>query len=229
MVTATVSAPVISVVLVDDHELVRRGTKELLKRDQAVKVVGEAASTRDAVTVICERQPDIAIVDIRLHDGSGLDVIRECQRLGVSTRFMILSAYADDHYVRPLVRMGVRGYLVKTSGGAELKKAIHDVADGKLVFPGEVADTVLAVLRSGYTGQENGAPAPNPFVRDSLTGREQEVLDRMGDGLSNREIGTVLGISIKTVEAHLRKVFFKMGVNSRTQAVTTVLRGHFAH
>ena len=154
MVMATVSAPFISVVLVDDHELVRRGTKELLKRDQAVKVVGEAASTRDAMTIICERQPDIAIVDIRLDDGSGLDVIRECQRLGVSTRFMILSAYADDHYVKLLVRMGVRGYLVKTSGGAELKKALHDVADGKLVFPGEVADTVLAVLQSGCSGAE---------------------------------------------------------------------------
>ncbi len=229
MVTATMSTSLINVVLVEDHELVRRGTKEILKRDPDVKVVGEAVSTHDAVDVISELQPDVAIIDIRLDGGSGLDVIRDCQRLGIPTKFMILSAYTDDHYVKPLVRMGVRGYLVKTAVGAELKKAIHDVAEGKLVFPGEVADTVLGVLQSGYSDTETEGQTANPFVRDSLTEREQQILDRMGDGLSNREIGSALGISIKTVEAHARKVFFKLGVTSRTQAVANVLKASFAH
>ena len=214
----TRTAPKVTVVLVDDHELAREGTKHMLSRDSRIEVVGEAAGSREGISLIAALQPDVAIVDVRLREGSGIDIVNASRGVASKTRILILSAYDDDRYVRSLMRVGVRGYLMKTASAGELREAVHDVAEGHLVFPRDIADKVLSILRGDK--RVNGRAQTNGH----LTARESEVLERMGDGLSNREIGSALGISLKTVEAHVQRVLLKLGAASRTQAVASVLR-----
>ncbi len=206
----------ISVVLVDDHELVRQGAKNVLQRDAAFKVIGEAADSPEAIELITDLRPDVVVVDIRLKDGSGLDVVRAQKRVAPETKCLILSAFDDEQYVRPLLRMGVHGYLVKTATSKEFKRAVMDVADGNIVFPAEIAGTVLGVMQSDKSSPQG-----------QLTSRENQVLQLMGEGMTNREISEELKISMKTVEAHVQNLLHKLGVSSRTQAVATALRGEF--
>jgi DNA-binding NarL/FixJ family response regulator len=210
----------ITVVLVDDHELARVGVQRILKRDTHIKVVGEASSSNDAISLIVELRPEVAVLDIRLRQGSGLDVIHSCKKMAAKTKMLILSAYDDERYVGPLVRLGVRGYLLKTVSADELRKAVRDVAEGKLVYPQEVADKVLDVLQAN---EANGRASGQTSLNGSLTNRERDILERMGQGLTNSEIGGVLGISVKTVESHVRHLFLKLGAKNRTQAVLKAL------
>jgi DNA-binding NarL/FixJ family response regulator len=208
----------ISVVLVEDHELAREGMKHILEEDRRINVVGEAAGSEDAIAVIEELQPNVVVLDIRLRQGSGFDVVRASGRVAKETKILVLSAYDDDQYVRSLVRLGVRGYLVKTVSAGEFKRAIHDVAEGSLVFLSGIADKVLGLL------QRNEQTSHRASANGGLTGRESEVLKQMGEGLTNGEIARALGISRKTVESHVQRLFLKMGATSRTQVVLSALR-----
>jgi NarL family two-component system response regulator LiaR len=207
------------VVLVDDHELAREGMKSVLAQEKDIEVVGEAVDSFDAISVIEECRPDVAVVDIRLRRGSGLDVVKACRETAHSTKFLVISAYDDHHYVKSMVRLGVRGYLVKSASTQEIVTSIRDVAEGDLVFPRAVADKVLELLAS------DDRPARRKVGGSLLTGREYEVLEHIGEGLTNREIARVLGISMKTVEAHVRHLLLKLRVTSRTQAVVLMMRG----
>ena len=220
MVASTCQAATSTVALVDDHELVRRGIKQVLVRDRCVKVVGEAADAPHAISMIEQLQPDVLLLDIHLREGSGLDVAKACKTIAPKTKVLIVSAYDDEQYVRPLVRLGVRGYINKSTSGEDLRNAIHQLVEGNLVFPDGVADKVLAAFN------EDDRPEPRNAANPRLTGRESEVLDHIGEGLTNREIGTVLGISVKTVDAHVRRLLLKLRAKSRTQAVVNVMRGH---
>jgi DNA-binding NarL/FixJ family response regulator len=206
------SSDQVTVVLVEDHEITRHGIKAILSRDGSVDVIGEATTSDQAISVIAEKQPDVAVVDIRLESGTGLDVVRGVKEVAPTTNVLILSAYDDDRYVRALARLGVRGYMLKSVSGAELVRAIHDVAEGTLVFFSGVADAVIRVMKEEDRGK-------NPVPEGALTTRESEVLQYMGEGLTNREIGEFLGISTRTVEAHVHRVMLKMGTKSRVQAV----------
>jgi two-component system response regulator DevR len=208
-----------TVALVDDHELVRQGIKHVLARDRCMKVVGEAADAPHAISMIEQLQPDVVLLDIQLREGSGLDVARACQTIAPETKVLIVSAHDDQQYVKSLIRMGVRGYLSKSTSGGDLRRAIHDLVEGNLVFPSGVADKVLAAFK------QDDNSADRMKAKASLTGRESEVLGRMSEGLTNREIGTDLGISMKTVDAHVRRLLLKLRAKSRTQAVVSVMRG----
>jgi two-component system, NarL family, response regulator DevR len=207
----------ITVFLVDDHEMMRQGFKNILSRDRGVVVVGEASEGPEAISLIAELQPDIALLDIRLREGSGIDVVRGCQDLGLSTKLLIVSAYDDEHYVKSMVRLGVRGYLVKSASGRELRRAVRDIAEGHLVFPCGVADKVIDVLSIGERALRN-----RPQV--ALTERETEVMDRIAEGRTNREIADALGISSKTVESHVQRLLLKTGSATRTQAAANMLQ-----
>jgi DNA-binding NarL/FixJ family response regulator len=205
----------ISVVLVDDHEMMRQGIRSILEGDRGVKIVGEASEGPEALSLIAELQPDIAIVDIRLREGSGVDVAKECKNLAPSTKMLIVSAYDDQHYVKSMIRLGVRGYLLKSASGRELRRAVRDVAEGHLVYPNGVSDIVIDVLSS-----RNGSATlrrPNP----ALTGREYEIMQRIAEGLTNREIAKALSISPKTVDSHVQRLLLKTGAATRKQAANT--------
>ena len=206
----------ITVVVVDDHEMMRQGIKNILRRDRGVRILGEAGEGPEALSLIAALQPDIALLDIRLREGSGIDVVKGCKELAPSTKILIVSAYDDHHYVKSMVRLGVRGYLVKSASGRDLRRAVRDIAEGHLVFPSDIADKVIDALSIG------GGPSVRRRPNTALTGRESEVMYRIAEGLTNREIAEVLGISSKTVEAHVQRLMLKTGATTRAQAAANV-------
>ncbi len=212
----------IRVLLVEDHELVRKGTRQVLNRDSRIKVVGEADCSEEAIRLLGELQPDVVILDIRLAKGSGLDVLLEQPKIAPKCKALVLSAYDDDCYIRPLLKRGARGYLMKSVSARDLRQAVRDVAEGKLVFKESIADKVLQIVQDG------GEPTKkHDMVNNNLSDRESQVLKWITDGLTNRQIAVALGISMKTVETHIQKVFLKLGVTSRTQAVMSAHRDSY--
>ena len=211
---------VIKVVIVDDHEIVRQGVKKLLSRDAKIKVVGEAVTSDEAISLIRRLQPDVALTDIRLKSGSGIDVSKAARNISPNTRVLVLSAYDDDQYVSSVMRLGASGYLLKTDSGKELTKAIHDAAKGQLVFSAMISSKVRNLFLSIKNDKEAAAVLTGDI---NLTSREAQVLEHIALGLRNSEIACSMGISSKTVEVHIEHILIKLGVKSRTQAVLFAL------
>jgi len=207
---------VIKVVLVDDHEIVRQGLKKLLSRDARIRVVGEAVSSNEAISLISRLQPDVALTDIRLKHGSGIDVSKAARNVAPNTRVLVLSAYDDDQYVSSVMRLGASGYLLKTASGRELTKAIHDAVKGRLVFSPMISNKVKNLFQ-GIKNNKEVVTVLNGGT--NLTSREAQVLEQISLGLRNNEIACSMGISPKTVEVHIEHILIKLGVKSRTQAV----------
>ena len=203
----------ISVVLVDDHYLIRRSIRSCLAPDPQINVVGEADESEQAISLITQTQPDVAMLDIRLGQGSGIDVGRAIKSLSSFTKILVLTAYDDIQYVRSLMKIGISGYMLKTTSPKELRKAVHDVAENRVVFSPSIIDKMVSLLGPGRNGS-------HPRYADAyLTNRQSDVLNYMGQGMRNREIADALGISLKTVEAHVEQILRKLGVKNRTQAV----------
>ncbi len=206
----------IRVLLVDDHGLFRAGVRAELE-DQ-VDLVGEAESVADAVAQVGASNPDVVLLDVHLPDGTGGDVIR--QTAGTDARFLALSVSDDPDDVIAVIRAGARGYVTKTISGADLADAVRRVYDGDAVFSPRLAGFVLDAF--------SGAPAPAPPAAaegrtgtassddlDQLTPREREVLQHIARGYLYKEIGQRLGISVKTVEAHVSAVLRKLQLSTR--------------
>ena len=202
----------ISVGLVDDHEAFRRGVSQMLGADTGISVAGEASNAREAKEMLREISPDVALVDIRLGDGSGIDVIRATRTTAPNTKSVMLSAYDDIQYVTSLVKEGAVGYLLKTVSGADLRQAVHAAAEGKAVLAPEIAGKVLRLLASGNrrNGSRSGADR-------RLTATEADILGHLSQGVQRGEIAVTMGISTDEVEAHLLDVMQKLGAG-RTRA-----------
>jgi DNA-binding NarL/FixJ family response regulator len=205
----------ITVLIVDDHPLYRGGTRAALEEADDITVVDAVGTARAAKERVAELGPDIMLLDINLPDESGIDVAREIRVSHPETGIIALTAYDDDAYILALARSGVRGYLLKTATDAEIVSAVRAVALGGSVFAAAVTEALLRHTRDepSRDGQEFG-----------LTEREQQVLMYAAQGLSNREIGTRLGISERTAQAHLSHVYEKLRVKSRTQAISKALQ-----
>jgi DNA-binding NarL/FixJ family response regulator len=196
------------VVVVDDHELLRAGTRRILDEASGFTVVGEADDGGSAIAVIDRTDPDVVLVDIRLPSINGIDLARQIVEDHPATTVLILSAYDDEHYVRAALAAGVSGYLLKTTPSDELVRTIRAACDGM---------TLLERVPSGH-GEK--APAVDPRTAGPrLTGREKEVVRLVAQGRSNKAIAHQLGISPRTVEGHLNHVFEKVGSTSRTELV----------
>jgi len=196
------------VVVVDDHELLRTGTRRILEDAAGFSVVGEAGDGEGALEVIADTKPDVVLVDIRLPGINGIDLARRLASDFPTTTVLILSAYDDENYVRAALAAGVAGYLLKTMPSDELVRAITAACDGTTVPEG------------GPSGRGERDEQP---VRDALlprlTVREQEVVRLVARGMSNKAIARQLGISPRTVEGHLNHVFQKLDTTSRTELV----------
>jgi DNA-binding NarL/FixJ family response regulator len=220
-----------TVVLVDDHELARRGVRKLLSSDASIEVVGEAESCWGAISLIAQLRPNVVMVDIRLRDGTGIDVSRSVKELAPDTRIVVLSAYDDSQYVVSMVKLGVSGYLTKSSSGDDLIRAVHYAAEGWLVFSPDIADKVAGLLRDNGGALQNeteGEVGSEELPKtqrssQSLTAREAEVLQHMFRGLRNRDIAEAMGISTKTVEVHMHRILLKLGARNRSQAIVSSL------
>ncbi len=199
------------VVVIDDHEVLRAGTRQVLETAQDIVVVGEAEDWDAALGVIGELRPDIALVDIQLSGRNGIDLARQLSTDHPATRVVILSAYDDDDFIRRAFEAGVAGYLLKTMPRDELINAVRAVGMGTTVLDPAVSTHLARATSAGVTG------APR------LTLREREVVALVADGLSNKAIATRLGVSTRTVEGHVNHVFTKLDLESRTELVRYVL------
>jgi DNA-binding NarL/FixJ family response regulator len=200
------------VVVVDDHEVLRAGTRQVLETTPDIVVVGEADSWDAALALIDQHRPDIALVDIQLAGRNGIDLARQLSADHPGTRVVILSAYDDDAFIRRAFEAGVAGYLLKTMPRDELINAVRAVGMGTTVL-----DPAVSSRLAGANTLNEVAGAPR------LTLREQEVVALVADGLSNKAIAIRLGVSTRTVEGHVNHVFTKLDLESRTELVRYVL------
>lgn len=199
----------IRVFLLDDHEVVRRGIAELLTSQPGFEIVGEAATAEQARNRIPAAKPDVAILDGRLPDGSGIDVCRDIRSAMPATYCLILTSYDDQDAVLAAVLAGASGYVLKEVRAAGLVDAVRQVAMGRSLIPPQLIEQVMARVRQGSATDNKLA---------LLTEREREVLDLIAEGLTNRQIGERLFLAEKTVKNHVSGLLGKLGMQRRTQA-----------
>jgi len=195
---------VIRVLLVDDHTLMRQGTRALLSEAEDIEIVAESESGEEALILARELHPDVVILDIRLPGLGGVEVARTLREDLPATRILILTAYDYDQYVRALFAIGVEGYLLKNATGQELIAAVREVCAGKQVLSAEI---------EARKRDEDG------FHPDALTDREIEILTLVSQGESNKRIARALAITPRTAEWHVGKGMAKLGARSRIEAI----------
>jgi two-component system, NarL family, response regulator DevR len=207
--TQTESARRVRVFLLDDHEIVRRGIADLLEAEPDIDIVGEAGTAAEALRRLPAARPDVAVLDARLPDGSGIDVCRDIRSSNPEINCLILTSYDDDDAIFSAVMAGAAGYLLKEIRGTSLVDAVRQVAAGKSLLDPSVTGRLLTRLRDG---------APQDPRLASLTEREREILALIADGLTNRQIGERLFLAEKTVKNYVSALLAKLGMQRRTQA-----------
>ncbi|MDA1080616.1 MAG: response regulator transcription factor [Gemmatimonadetes bacterium] len=203
----------IRIMVVDDHSVVRESIRHVLGDATAFTFVGEAASATEAIASVAAAAPDVIILDISMPGGSGLPAVAELLERSPGTRVLMLSVHDDAEYVIESVRAGAHGYLRKDSSPAEMRAAIAAVHAGSGYYSPKLAGVLADALR-GRAAAPEPEPAPAPRAAELLTARELEILAHIADGATNREIGTRLGISTRTVEAHRDSLMRKLGVRT---------------
>ncbi len=198
----------LTVFLVDDHEVVRQGLRALLE-DAGLKVVGEAATEAEAIPRILATRPQVAVLDVQLPDGTGIDVCREVRSRMPETACLMLTSYDDDEALFAAIMAGASGYLLKQIRGLQLVESVRRVAAGESLLDPRVTTRVLERLRAG--------PRQDPRLA-SLTDQERRILDLIAEGLTNRQIASRLGLAEKTVKNYVSSLLSKIGMRSRTQA-----------
>ena len=199
----------IRVFLLDDHEIVRRGIKELLESEDDIEVVGESGLAQEAARRIPALKPDVAILDARLPDGSGIDVCREVRSVDPSIAALILTSYDDDDALFAAIMAGAAGYILKQVGGHDFIETVRRVAAGQSTLDPSVTARVLDRLRNG--------PRVDPEL-EALSAQEHRILELVGEGLTNREIAERMYLAEKTVKNYVSSMLAKLGLSSRTQA-----------
>jgi DNA-binding NarL/FixJ family response regulator len=196
-----------TVFLIDDHEIVRQGIAGLIGREPDLDVIGEASTAREARQRIAATIPDVAVIDVRLPDGSGVDVCRDIRSAHPGVHCLILTAYDDDDAMYAAALAGAAGYVLKDIRGQKLIESIRAVAAGRRLIDPQVRRDVIT---------ESAPPADRIEIALSL--RERQVLDHIADGLTNRQIGERLGLAEKTVKNYVSSLLDKLGMERRTQA-----------
>lgn len=199
----------ITVLLADDHTVVRQGLRALLIAEGDIDIVGEAENGREAVQLVKKLLPDVVVMDIAMPQLNGLEATRQITRAVPSTKVLVLSSYSDDDYVQQLTEAGAAGYLVKQTAANDLLKAIREAQKGNAFFSPAIAKRLRDQCREAFATGGNTARRRN----DYLTTREAEVLQLIAEGRANKQIAADLCISIKTVEKHRQQVMNKLGIH----------------
>jgi len=203
------------VVLADDHVMVRQGIRQFLEEEADIAVIAEAADGQEALNLVAEHRPDLVVLDVQMPGMTGVEATRQIRSRFPEVRILILTAYDDDPYVFALLRAGADGYILKSASAEELVRAVRSIAAGQTALSPEIARKVV---------QQVSAPVATAKQVEPLTDREIEVLRLTARGMTNKEMGRHLGISARTVQGHLANIYGKLGVYSRTEAVTEALR-----
>jgi len=209
----------IRVFLLDDHEVVRRGLHDLLESEGDIEIVGESGSAREATARIPALRPDVAVLDARLPDGSGIDVCRDVRSTDPSIKALILTSYDDDEALFAAIMAGAAGYVLKQIGAGDLVDSVRRVAAGQSLIDPHLMARVLERVRSGPPEHEELA---------GLTEQERKILALIAEGMTNRQIGERLFLAEKTVKNYVSSILSKLGLERRTQAAvlaSKLLRG----
>ncbi|MGH3355707.1 MAG: response regulator [Nocardioidaceae bacterium] len=203
------TSEVIRVFLLDDHEVVRRGLRELLEAEGDIVVVGESGSAQEAARILPATRPRVAVLDGRLPDGSGVEVCREVRTVDPTIQALILTSYDDDEALFAAIMAGASGYVLKQITGTDLVDAIRRVAAGQSLLDPALTQRVLERVRSG---------PPEPTELKGLTEQERRILALIAEGMTNRQIGEKLYLAEKTVKNYVSNILSKLGLERRTQA-----------
>ena len=213
----------IRILLAEDHIVVRQGTRQLLERETDLEVIGEASDGEEAIRLTSQLKPDVVIMDVAMPKLSGIEATKQIKELSPSAIVLVLTGYDYDEYIFSLLEAGAAGYLLKDVSGDELIGAIRAVYAGEPVLH----PIVIRKLMTRFKSQAATTAEARP--QELLSQRELEVLKLAARGMSNKDIGEELFISVRTVQAHLRAIFNKLGVGSRSEAVLYGLkRGWFS-
>ena len=216
MVTDSASAqPAIKVFLLDDHEIVRRGVRDMLEAEPDITVVGEAGTAESALARIPALRPDVAVLDVRLPDGDGVSVCREIRSRMPEVACLMLTSFGDDEALFDAIMAGAAGYVLKQIRGTDLVGAVRTVAAGESMLDPEAASKVMARMR-------DQANKKDPLA--GLTPQERKILELIGEGLTNRQIGARMYLAEKTVKNYVSALFAKLGMERRTQAAAYASR-----
>lgn len=207
-----------TILLAEDHTVVREGTKKLLESQADFEIVGEANNGEEAIELTKKLRPDVVVMDIAMPKLSGIEATKQIKALYPSTAILVLTGYDYDEYVFALIEAGAAGYLLKEASGDELINAIRLVVAGEPVLHPRIIRKILDRLRAPVE------ETPEATTLEPLTGREMEVLELTSRGMSNAEIADTLYLSVRTVQAHLRSIFNKLGVGSRSEAIVYALK-----
>jgi DNA-binding NarL/FixJ family response regulator len=205
----------INVFLMDDHEIVRQGVRDLLEAQPDIRVVGEAGTAASALARIPALRPDVAILDVRLPDGDGVSVCREIRSRMPEVACLMLTSYGDDEALFDAVMAGAAGYVLKDIRGTDLVGAVRTVAAGQSMLDPAAASQLMARLR-------NAATKPDPL--EGLTEQQRRILELIGEGLTNRQIGERMFLAEKTVKNYVSGLFQKLGMERRAQAAAYAAR-----
>jgi DNA-binding NarL/FixJ family response regulator len=212
--------PRIRVFLVDDHEIVRMGVRDLLEAEPDITVIGEAGTAASALARIPALRPDVAILDVRLPDGDGVSVCREIRSRMPHLACLMLTSFTDDEALFDAIMAGAAGYVLKQIRGTDLVGAVRTIASGQSLLDPEAASQVIRRMRdqAGRTDPLSG-----------LTDQERRILELIGEGLTNRQIGDRLFLAEKTVKNYISTLFAKLGMQRRTQAAAYATRVFTSH
>jgi DNA-binding NarL/FixJ family response regulator len=205
----------VRVFLLDDHEIVRRGLRELIEVEEDLEVAGEAGTAEEALRRIPATRPDVALLDVRLPDGDGIEICREIRSAHPETACIMLTSLADDEAVYTAILAGASGYLLKQVKGNEILDGVRRVATGESLLDPKVTTRVLERLRKGPEEDEQLA---------SLTEQERKLLDLVAEGLTNRQIGERMFLAEKTVKNYMSNLLAKLGMTRRTEAAVYAAR-----
>ncbi|WP_318199634.1 response regulator transcription factor [Streptomyces sp. SCL15-4] len=203
----------IRVFLLDDHEVVRRGVRDLLTDEPDIDVVGEAGSVEQALVRVPALRPRVAVLDVRLPDGDGVTVCRELRSRMPELACLMLTSFDDEEALLDSIMAGASGYVLKQIRGSDLISAVRTVARGQSLLDPSATARLMARLRDGGRQEQE-----QPDVLPGLTDREREILALIGEGLTNRQIGSRLYLAEKTVKNHISRLLAKLGVERRVQA-----------
>jgi len=205
----------ITVFLLDDHEVVRRGVRDLLEAEPGITVVGEAGTAQSALARIPALRPDVAVLDVRLPDGDGVSVCREIRSRMPEVACLMLTSFGDDEALFDAIMAGAAGYVLKQIRGTDLVGAVRTVASGQSMLDPRAASQLMARLRDQTVKRD-------PL--EGLSGQERRILELIGEGLTNRQIGEQMFLAEKTVKNYVSALFVKLGMERRTQAAAYAAR-----
>jgi DNA-binding NarL/FixJ family response regulator len=205
----------ITVFLLDDHEVVRRGIKDLLEAEDDIRIIGEAGTASSALARIPALKPDVAVLDVRLPDGDGVTVCREIRSRLPEIACLMLTSFADDEALFDAIMAGAAGYVLKQIRGTDLVGAVRTVASGQSMLDPRAASQLMARLRDQSVKKD-------PLA--GLTEQEKKILELIGEGLTNRQIGEQVFLAEKTVKNYVSALFSKLGMERRTQAAAYAAR-----